>query len=90
MEEELIIEEPVVVEEEVVDDEEELVEDEEEYEPTPIQDVKDKVVVKTWNGEVILGVDNRIMNGRLYKDVRTVQATYLVSAGEFVEGVIEQ
>ena len=35
------------------------------------------------NGETIVRVDNKILNGRMYKEVQTVQATYLLTADEF-------
>lgn len=36
-----------------------------------------------YRNELVIGVENRIMNGRMYKDVRTVQATYLLTTEEY-------
>lgn len=36
-----------------------------------------------YNRELVVNVENRVMNGRMYKDVRTVNATYLLSPEEY-------
>jgi len=41
----------------------------------------------TLYGETIVRVDNKILNGRMYKEVQTVQAIYLLTADEFKANV---
>lgn len=42
---------------------------------------------RRFRGEVIVSVDNRIMNGRVYKDIRTVEATYLETEEAYEAGL---
>ena len=50
-------------------------------------EVAEEAPVQKWNGEVITNVENRISNGKMYKDIRTVVATYMESPEDFEAGV---
>lgn len=54
-----------------------------------VKDIKDTVKDTVLYGEKVLLVEERIMNGRLYKDVRTVAATYLLTPEEYEKTVTE-
>ena len=87
----------VLADDEGIDEDEEKSEDEpvEEAKPEekPVAKVTAKPEVKKANevlfyqGKVVINVENKIQNGRLYKEISTGEANYLLTEAEFTSDV---
>lgn len=61
--------------------------DPETTEPEEEVTVSDTAKQDYFRGNAVIRVDNRIQNGRVYKQVQTVTETYLVSEDEYIDGL---
>lgn len=53
-------------------------------------EVKEEVVVDVFRGAAVTRIENRVQNGRVYKQVSTVTATYLVTPDEYAKEVAKK
>lgn len=56
-------------------------------EPEAEVTVSDTAKQDYFRGNAVIRVENRVQNGRVYKQVQTVTETYLVSEQEYVDGL---